>query len=406
MKKNPIVVPLCVVFLLIAVAVFARANFASGKTGWEDGVLNFKSENGKFQTRFDIRLYLNGAYFFENKNALSSGTHLRKARLALKTKMWDVWKAEWDIDVAEGIVEIKDMFFSFTGFPGSHLKIGHFKAPLGLEELTSSRYQTFVERAYPMIAFEIDRRVGIEYSRWGSHWNFRGMVFGQTLDNQKNKTADETGGGVAGRLVVAPVFGDNLLTHLGAAAAFENPDDETDAMEFKSEPETKMGDVEILDTGSIVNVDYATKIGLEGAVQYHNLFIQGEYVRTEITRLHNLANVTFDGSYAYAMWMLTGEKRSWDRQQGEFDPIIPKNMKTGAWGVTARISYLNLSDTKVRILGGRALNYTAGLNWHANSNIKFVLNYTYVNNSVNATGDGFIGDDDFSVLHTMVRVFF
>jgi len=398
---------LIVMFLLVLTTlVFGETNVSEGKTEWEDGVLFFKSDDGNFQTRFDIRMYLNGAWFFENKNELSNGTHLRKSRFAMKTQLWDVWRAEWDIDIAEGVVEVKDMFFSFHGLSNSHIKAGHFKAPMGLEELTSSRYQTFAERAYPMIAFEIDRRAGIEYSRWGDGWNFRGMVFGQTFDTEKNKTDDETGGGVAARLVVAPKFGKNMLLHLGVAGAFENPNDSKDVMEFKSEPETKIGDMEILDTGNIFNVDYATKLGLEGVIQFHSLTLQSEYIRTDLTRLNDLAKVMFDGSYAFASWVITGERQMWDKTQGEFSPIVPKNMKRGAWELTARLSYLNLSDTNAGILGGRALNYTAGVNWHANPNIKLVLNYTYVNNSENATGNNFVGNDDFSYLQTMAMIFF
>ena len=407
MKTTKAIITAGLVFLLLlAVAAFAQTNVSDGKTEWDDGILHFKSDDGKFQTRFDVRMFLNGAWFFENKNEFSNGTHLRKARFAMKTKIWDVWRAEWDIDIAEGVVEVKDMFFSFNGLSNSHIKVGHFKAPMGLEELTSSRYQTFVERAYPMLAFEIDRRAGIEYSRWGDHWNFRGMVFGQTFDTEKNKTKDETGGGVGARLVMAPTFGDNFLMHLGAAGAFENPNDSNDAMEFKSEPESKIGDVEILDTGTIFNVDYAIKMGLEAAVQYKNLFLQGEYIRTDLTRLNELENVVFDGSYAFASWMITGERRTWNKTEGEFHPILPKNMKSGAWELATRISYLNLSDTNVGILGGRALNYTAGLNWHANTNIKIMLNYTYVNTSENATGNGCVGDDHFGILHTMAVVYF
>ena len=59
--------------------------------------------------------------------------------------------------------------------------------PLGLNELTSSRYQTFIERAYVSSAFETDRRTGIEYSRWANTWNLRAAVYGQTMDVEKNK---------------------------------------------------------------------------------------------------------------------------------------------------------------------------------------------------------------------------
>ena len=406
-------------FSLLGVLIFASFLFgqdkktSDGEAGWENGILKLRSKDGKFMTRFDVRMYINGAYFFEDKNEMSNGTHLRKARFAMKTKLWEVWRAEWDIDIAEGEVETKDMYVSYTGFNNSHIKLGHFKMPLGLNELTSSRYQTFVERAYPMMAFETDRRVGLEYSTWGNNYNLRAAVYGQSMDVVKNKTKDETGNGVAARFVYAPLRTEDLTVHAGLAGVYQLPDDENNAIEIKSEPETKIGDVEILDTGTIFDVDYFTKAGLEGAAAYKNFSVQGEYVRMDVMRsginpVNDQANkdAMFDGGYVFASWILTGESRPWDETQGEFGQIIPNCNKLGAWEVALRYSHLNLSDTNAGILGGMANNFTLGVNWYPNPNIRFMLNYTMVQNSEHATGDGFIGGDKFSVLHALVMVYF
>ena len=286
-------------------ALWAQDQASEGETEWDDGILHLKSNNGKFETHFDIRMYINGAIFFEDGDHLSNGTHLRKARFAMKTKLWDVWRAEWDIDVAEGLVEVKDMFFSYRGFENSHIKIGHFKMPLGLNELTSSRFQTFVERAYAMSAFEVDRRAGLEYSSWSDWWNLRLAVFGQPMDTEKNKSKDETGGGFAGRLVAAQSFGD-LLVHAGAAGAYEIPDNDNNVVDYNSEPETKMGDVEILDTDNIFDVDHVTKIGLEGVVKMGTVSLQAEYIQTNLSRMNGAKDASFVGGYAFISWILTG----------------------------------------------------------------------------------------------------
>jgi len=406
MKTLTILILPVLLFLLLIDFAFGQSNKSEGTSDWEDGIITLRSDDGKFITRFDVRMYINGAYFFENKNELSSGTHLRKGRFGMKTKLWDTWQGEWDIDIAEGIVETKDMFFSYTGFRNSHIQVGHFKMPLGLNELTSSRFQTFIERAYAMLAFETDRHIGIEYSRWGYQWNFRGAVFGQTLDTQKNKTKDETGGGAAARLVVAPIRTENSLLHTGLAAVYQNPDDETNVVDFASEPETKIGDVEILDTGTIFDVDYTAKLGLEFAFTHKNFSFQSEYIRTNVIRLNDQPNAMFDGGYAFASWILTGEQRPWVEQWGEFWQVIPKNNNIGAWELAARYSHLNLTDTNAGILGGKANNYTIALNWYANPNVRIMLNYTMVYTSENATGNGFIGGDNFSVLHAMALVYF
>lgn len=405
MKNVMKLISLSFLILSLIAITFGQSQKSKGDVEWDNGIIKFKSEDGMFKTRFDIRFFINGGYFFEGENELSTGTHLRKARFAVKTQLWEVWNVEWDIDVADGAPEPKDMFVRYDGLNNSHIKVGHFKMPLGLNELTTSRYQTFVERAYPMLAFEVDRRVGLEYSRWGDRYNIRTAVFAQGMDDKKNKTIDETGGGFAARGVFAPIKTDDMLLHTGLAYAWENPDNNADCVEFKSEPETKIGDTEIFDTGNIFDVDFVHKIGLEGAFEYKNFSIQSEYIQANVMRFEGIEDATFSGGYIFGSWIITGETRPWDNTQGEFGQIIPKSNKLGAWELALRYSNINLTDEDAAILGGKGNNFTLGLNWYANPNIKWMLNYTLVNTSKNATGEGFVGDDSFSVLHAMLIAF-
>ncbi|WP_456406898.1 OprO/OprP family phosphate-selective porin [Caldithrix abyssi] len=378
----------------------------SGVSEWRNGIYFWESQDGAFWGRFDTRIFINGAYFFENKNKLSNGTHLRKGRFAVKVNLWRVWYMEWDMDMAEGVVEAKDMFLAYHGFKNAYLKFGHFKMPFGLNILTSSRFIPFAERAYNALAFKMGRRMGLEYGRWTDWWNFRGAIYGQTFDTNKNKTKDETGGGVAARLASAPLQNATTILHLGISAAWTKPDDQSNIVQFDSEPETKIGDVEILDTDYIRNVDYTTRLGLEGAAVYRNFHLQGEYNLVRLNRLQNLPEAQFSAGYVYLLWSITGESRRWDKTQGEFSQLIPRDVKKGAWEVGLRYSHLNLSDTDAGILGGRANNYTLGLNWYPNPNMVFQLNYTYVSTSPNATGNGFVGDDRFSYVQFMTKFFF
>ncbi len=392
--------------LLLAPLSFAQEHEGSARTDWDDGIFIHKSDDGNYLIRFDTRAYLNGGYFFEDDNRLSSGTHIRKGRFALKTQLYKVWRLEWDIDVAEGEVEIKDMYISFVGLENSHIKLGHFKMPLGLNELMTSRYQTFIERAYPMLAFETDRHMGLQYSRWGEKWNLRAAVFGQSMDTEKNKTVDETGNGAAVRFAAAPIKRNTMFLHTGLALAYQRPDNSGHSMEFQSEPETKLGDPEILSTGTIFDIKYSMKTGLEGALIYKNFSLQSEYIQTNLSRMNGAEDATLSGGYAFVSWVLTGESRPWVNEEGELGRIIPKSNTLGAWELAARYSHLNLTDDKAGITGGKANNFTFGLNWYANPNIRFLLNYTYVDNSIFATNDGFPGDYDFSVIHFMAIFYF
>ncbi len=397
---------LILMLTIIVPSLLAQDTLQTGRTEWENGILFFKSDDGAHSTRFDVRGLINGGYFFEKENLLSDGTHIRKARFALKTQINRYWRTEWDIDVAEGAVEIKDMFVAWYGLPNSHLKIGHFKMPLGLEELMTSRTQTFVERAYPMLAFETDRRMGLQYSLWAERWNLRAALFGQSMDAAaKNKKTDETGNGFGLRLTGLPVKTKDILLHSGLAVIGQKPDDGSQLMEFQSEPETKLGDPEILQV-IVPDVKYSLKTGLEGALSYKNYHLQAEYIHTSVIRLNGQKNVSLDGGYVFASWFLTGERRTWFNEEGEFYQIMPFDEKTGAWELAFRYSHLNLTDFDAGILGGKANNFTAGLNWYAASNIRFFLNFTHVDNSVFATGDDFPGDYDFNYLQYLVMFFF
>ncbi len=407
MGRKLVIFTINLVFLLtLANATLAQEEPSKGFTEWKHGILFWKSEDGNFSGRFDGRGFINGAYFFENKNQLSNGTHLRKGRLALKMTLWKNWHTEWDIDVAEGVVEVKDMYLSFVGFKNSHIKFGNFKVPFGLEILTSSRYIVFPERAYPALAFKLGRRMGLEYSKWGRFWNVRADLFGQTFDTQKNKTIDETGGGFAARVAFLPLRTKTIRAHLGFSSVWERPDNDNWMVSYNAEPETKIGDTEILDTDLIKDVDYTMRYGFEAAVVYKNFHLQSEYQMVNLTRFGNLSKVKFNGGYVYLAWTITGESRPWDQTQGEFGQLIPKDNSLGAWEVALRFSNLNLSDTDAGILGGRANNYTFGVNWYPNPNIVAQLNYTMVNNSENATGDGFVGGDNFSYIQFMTKFFF
>ena len=414
-----------VIQILIVGFLFAQVSKTQGYTEWDEGIIKFKSEDGQFQTRFDIRIFLDGAYFPDDTlDLLSNGTHLRKGRFAIKVKLWEDWRAEWDIDIADATVEIKDMWVAYTGFSNSFIKIGHFKVPFGHEILITSRYQSFMERAMPNLAFKVGRRSSIGYTKWGRNWNFSASLFGQELlVDDKNKTQDETGGGFGTRFAIAPILANNFLIHTGASFVQHAPNDAGSVVDFTSEPETKLGDIEMLDTDNIFNVEKITRVGLEGALGFKNISLQGEYMQAGLTRFDDTDttssyygeynDVSFSGGYVYLSWILTGEKRPWDNTQGEFSQIIPKSNKIGAWELLARFSNLNLSDSNAidprnpnGILGGKANNITLGLTWYANPNIKFMFNYIMVDNSTNATGDGAPGDYDFHAMHLRALIYF
>ena len=260
--------------------------------------------------------------------------------------------------------QAKDMYVSYNGFSNSYTKFGHFKVPYGLEILTSSRYIPFPERYYGALAFKLHRRMAIEHGHWGKNWNVRTSFFGQTFDGVKDKTKNETGGGFAARVAVAPINTNKMILHVGGSAVWERPDDESWLIDFKAEPETKIGDFEIIKTPKIKHTNYDYRLGLEGAFVYDNFHLQGEYQLVNVYRFDNLPKASFYSTYVYLLWDICGGHRKWDNTQGEFGQYLPQTEnKLGAWELALRYSYANLSDDSANIYGGVAANYTMGINF-------------------------------------------
>ncbi|MFZ0486091.1 MAG: porin, partial [Arenicellales bacterium] len=106
-----------------------------------------------------------------------------------------------------------------------------------------------------------------------------------------------------------------------------------------------------------------------------------------------LSSLRFDGWYAYASWLLTGESRNYDPGDGTFGRITPRHSVgqggPGAFELGLRFSRLDLTDDDV--IGGVEDNLTLGLNWYATPNVRFMANYIKVL-QLDRPGSEFDGD--------------
>jgi phosphate-selective porin OprO/OprP len=135
----------------------------------------------------------------------------------------------------------------------------------------------------------------------------------------------------------------------------------------------------VVDTGDIpADTTYAG--GLEIAWVNGPLCVQGEYLHSWVQAEAGPV-VNFVGFYASASWFLTGESRPYDRTQGTFGRLVPKqnfNFGKGGWGAwefAGRYSFVDLSDEGIQ--GGRLTMLMAGVNWYLHSHVKWRFNYGF-----------------------------
>lgn len=402
------------------------------KVYFKEGKLNFQTENESFRLWLDNRIYIDAAYYSPsgdidglqskpNKDLetddgefrFNNGVSVRRARFALKAELYRKWFAEFDLDIAYNEVEIKDMYLGYKFNEHLSVQAGHFKEPMSMERLTSSKYLAVMERPMPVEMFAGGRRLGIAATVWGNHWWASGGVFGQQVDIiQKEKNRGSDGYGFTGRVAVSPIAKDALTLHIGGYATYRKPDaagTKDRFTEFRTFPESRTDRRRFI-RAEIPNVNHYATYGLEAAVRWNKLLAYGEYIYTDLARYKRndnqkvpLKNATFNGWYALASYMIIGQQRRYAPEDAEFGPMRVKP-KGGNLEIATRVSHVNLNDfhdASAVITGGEAYAYNASLNWYPNRNILIGLNYIFMDNDKYADDKGHITMDGKPLKQTM-----
>lgn len=336
--------------------------------------IKFTSDDGKFETRLGGRVQVDAAWYDEDNVNLDgeSGTEIRRARLFVKGTMYDVWNFKGQYDFAGNEAEIKDAYIGYTGFKPVKLTIGQFKQPFGLEDLTSSKYITFMERAMATNAFATGHRIGLGANYADDHWTWGAAVYGR---EEGDDTDGDEGYGAGARLTWAPWNEKTRVFHLGVAGAWEDPNDND--VRFRARPESHKTDTRLVDTEDIPEPDTFVRYGLEVATVLGPFSLQGEYMGIN-AQSDQVSDPDLSGWYAYGSWFITGESRKY--KKGEFGRVSPKsvvgNNGIGAWELAIRYSSIDLEDADT--LGGEQDNITVGVNWYATKYVRFMANYVHV----------------------------
>jgi phosphate-selective porin OprO/OprP len=339
------------------------------------GGIKVKSKDGSFSTKLGGRLQMDAAYVSEDGPKQGDGTDIRRARFSLSGKMYNDWGFKLENDFTKsGLAGITDAYISYSGIENNKIQVGHFRDTVILQELNSDNDTQFMERAL-LSAFGQGRHMGIGNTYKGNNWTAAASVFGDkaTVDS---KTTDE-GWGVVGRLTATPYHEGNDLVHLGIASDYRKLRSGSGNLSFSTNPETHLGGLKLVNTGTIAQADNFLVSGLEAAFVKGGINGQAEYVRADVER-NGASDLAFDGWYAQVGYVLTGEARPY--KGNKFGRIKPKSIVgkggLGAWEMVARYSTIDLTDDDV--VGGEQDNFTLGVNWYATPTIRFMANYVKV----------------------------
>ncbi len=348
---------------------------------WKDGV-RLETPDKRVSLKIGGRIQADWMWINEDQSVRAaigdqtSGSEFRRTRLYMSGDLFGNLSFKSQFDFAGGSTAMKDVFVALKAIPGfGSVKVGHYKEPYSLEELTSSNYMTFVERSLPN-AFSASRNTGMTVynSQLGQRLTWAAGVFRET-DNGGTSLGD----GIAGtfRLTGVPALSrqKDRLVHLGLSYSLRRPSD--GVLRWRQRPELHLTD-RYVDTGSFP-ADRIQLVALEGAVVSGPFSAQSEYIYSA-ARSQVAGDPVFGGFYIFASVFLTGEQRNYKASSASFDRLRPRRNFApgegpGAWEVALRYSTLDLTDKAIN--GGRLRNMTAAVNWYLNPVARVMFNYVY-----------------------------
>jgi len=377
--------------------------------------LQFKSAEGGYtwkifgRVQTDVASYNSDTDINGNSVPLADfGQEIRRARIGVAGTIAGNWGLKVQYDFPSET--LKDAFISYKTEGGTEFKLGHFKEPFSMSELTSSKYQTFMERPTSVTAFVPSRNTGIGvYHAIGDRATLSGGVFGDGIDSGGD--GNDGSYAVTGRATVAPIQSARKVLHLGSAATYRKPDG-TNTDRFRDRFETHVTDVRLVDTGIIEGIDSITKANFEIAAIYNRFSLQGEYLMSSIDRKSAMGgDLDFDGYYLLGSIFLTNDSRPYSIGGGNFGKVNPGSFSPvspskpigrgglGAWELGFSYHDTDLSDRDID--GGTQTVFGIALNWYPATNFRFQLNYNAVTDH---DGGNFPGAEP-SVLQARGQIF-
>jgi len=343
--------------------------------------------------RLGGRLHLDAGFIDDDVTPMPDNFDVRRGRLYLDGR-WDDWRAMVDFDFAHLSTGWRNVWLGYDGFSHTRIRLGNITMPFGLEENTSSNDVLFAERALPS-AFTPSYGTGLMAQTWGkpfstgmgpAGWTLGAGVYGAPFFDTDYDRHQSDHVSVAGRATFAPLAGKRRVLQLGGSVEYRDVTG-GDSWRISQRPESRLAPV--LFGSTISNVAAVTTVGGEAAAMFGPVLIEGEYMHAFVDRQASsvLSNPEFQGAYAQASWVITGEHHRYSKTRGTFGGVHPRHC-WGALELATRWSWIDLTDESV--LGGKSTDITAGVNWWLRENMRLMFNYIHVN----GVQSGTLLDDD------------
>jgi len=276
---------------------------------------------------------------------------LRRGRIFFKGNVGNDWSYKSQFNVNGSGPE--DLYIRYKGFDAVDVTVGRQKMPFGLEELTSSKDISMLERSAATEAYVIGRADGVVLFGQQGDITYALGAYGE--DSAADPNLEDFG--YAARVTAALINEGDTVLHMGAAYR---------ALE---------GDNSVL--------------GFELAGVLGPLHAQAEFFDAD------QAGVETDAYYVQVGYVLTGETRPY--KAGKFKRVKPTG-NNGALELVLRYEDGEADYGDIELGSDDASAYGIGLNWYVTNAVKIGVNYT--------DGDSNTNDDEGEEFRTRFQLTF
>ena len=375
----------------------------------QDGILVLRSKGDSgYKIWFDNRVQTDGAVYFgepEWADGISNGLSVRRARFAVKAQIDKDWYGEVDMDMANGMFELKDAIIRYTGFEKFTFQVGSFKEIFSIQRNNSSRYLQFIERPMVCSALAPSRHLGFNANYYNKGVFLNLSVVGQEIEGEETRTYVEN----SSKSSLGPdeglTYGFKAIyqpgwnktdwgMHIGVAASYREPktSDETyGVMRYSARNSTNISRKKYIDTGDF-DFDHYVRYTGELAGYWKGFRGEAAYIGNTTTLLDGTSR-NFFGWYVQGGYLLFGGTQRYDGAGAKFTRV-KRGQKWGDVELCGRVEFLDLNADKAlavndqKIMGGSAMAYALGLNYYINDHVKFQLNWQYNDNDRFCSGKG------------------
>lgn len=341
-----------------------------------------QSESGDY--RLQIRGYtqFDGRFFTSDRELAVDTFVLRRVRPIVQGTLARHFEFNITPDFGAGTTTLQDAWLDVNYSPKARIRVGKFKAPVGLERLQSATNLSFVERGYPS-ALVPNRDLGVQLhgELWGGVLAYAAGVFNGAPDAGSVDIDVNDGKDLEGRIFISPFKrGRSALKGLGFGIAG------TAGKQVGPLPGYRSG-------GQVSIVTVLTGITADGTRKRYTpqlsfyagpLGLMAEYAHSASrVKKEDGTHADLEGSawQTTATILLTGEAASYSGVRAR-KPFDPGKGQWGALELAGRVTGIELG--KQTVADGlidptksvrEAFAWALGVNWYLNRNIKQVVNF-------------------------------